>query len=66
VRAVLTALGGVLGDYMEQERSVRLVIGWWRESTPIIKYFLLSNLSAQGLLGNSTCACFAHMIMPYY
>lgn len=24
MRAVLTALGGVLGDYMEQERSVRL------------------------------------------
>ena len=24
VRAVLTALGGVMGDYMEQERSVKL------------------------------------------
>lgn len=44
----------------------RLVIGRWRESTPIIKYFLLSNLSAQGLLGNRACACFVHMIMPYY
>ena len=48
----LDGRGYQVGRMKRQSRDgFRLVIGWWRESTPIIKYFLLSNLSAQRFVG---------------